>query len=217
MDYAAVKPGQKASDNRFAALISFVFNPLFLPPPLFAMLMPADQVFPAHFSVQIVWGWALLFYTIIPLFILLTFKGLNRIESLEIPVRTRRTWPYIFGILSYIFGYITAVNYFGFSGLIPAAGFTLILSSMMAALINLKWKISVHNAAVAISAVFIAWHLHQIQQPTLFIASCLFGILVMALMCWSRITLKAHTPAQAFSGILFGLLTGLTVLFLYPS
>jgi membrane-associated phospholipid phosphatase len=205
-------------DFRLAEQISFWLNPLFLVIPLFYAMFRLQEVWVAgqDLSLLRVMSAALFFFTLVPLAVLLIFRILGRIGSLEIRKRRNRHLPFLFGIISYAGGYGALTAIAGHTGPVAAAAFTLTAASIAAALITLKWKISIHCSAVAVSAVFFSMAAWFHPSGPLFISTVCFGILATVSMYWSRTKLGAHTPLQAVSGIGFGLLSAMLILLLYP-
>ncbi len=199
------------AENKFAVFISFILNPLILAPLMFQLIISAEN--PVEGSGLMLW--IVVFYALVPFIILASFRLMHKIETLEVRNQHKRHLPFALGILSYICGFAVILSVNGTHGLLPAAAFTLLISSLAAALINIRWKISIHCAAVAIAAVFLCGVFYDFR-PGLFIAGCMIGILAIALMGWSRISLQAHTPGQVAGGILLGLFSGLMVLRFYP-
>lgn len=194
----------------FAKSISILFNPLVLVLPLFYVLALESPDTTKKLAI------AILFFSLVPLLVLVLFKALRRIETLEIRNQHNRHLPFLFGITSFMAGYLVLIYLYGAIGIVQAAGFALAGSSAIAALINVRWKISIHCTAVAMTSVFL---LHvggaSISGP-LFITSVALAILICAGMMWSRVIQGAHSLPQTIAGILFGLLYGLTILSIYP-
>ncbi|MCH8558342.1 MAG: phosphatase PAP2 family protein [Balneolia bacterium] len=205
-----IPAAKRKQTEPWAAAVSNFLNPLVLVVPLFLVLSAGN---PDHFTVMVI---ATLFFGLLPLTVLLIFKARQKIETLEIRKRHNRHLPFIFGITCYALGYIMFLIMFGFNGVIQAAGFALVLSSVITALITLKWKISIHCTAISLCSVFMLFALWPFESAGGFITSLLVAILVCAGMMWSRVTLGAHSPAQTIAGILFGLFLGLVILSTYP-
>jgi len=189
--------------------ISTLFNPLFIIIPLFYVLTSANPDSTRQFAIAIV------FFSLIPLLILILLKGIQKIETLEVRKQHNRHLPFILGLCPLVAGYLVLVFLYGGTGIVQAAGFAIAGSSGIAALINLKWKISIHCMAVAIASVFLLYVLWASISPQLFIAILTLSILLKAGMMWSRVALGAHSLPQTFSGILFGLFFGLSILLTY--
>ncbi|MBG0831238.1 hypothetical protein HS041_26165 [Planomonospora sp. ID67723] len=76
------------------------------------------------------------------------------------------------------------------------------VSAMLAALaltvpITLRWKISFHAAVSAGTVVLLAHVLPAV--PTVAV-----GAMLVALICWARVRLGHHTPAQVAAGVVSG-------------
>lgn len=79
------------------------------------------------------------------------------------------------------------------AGLVPGVALTLI---------TLWWKISFHTAATAGATIVLWWLLGP---------WALAGLVLVALVGWSRVVLGRHTPAQVAAGALVGLCGSLIV------
>jgi len=215
MKKSAAVEGSTSGSIFFASAISNLLNPLIVGFFLFYTLVSLQpEVWGGEGSRAILL--AMVFYCLIPFLVLLTFRLLNRIETLEVRNRHNRHVPFLFGILSYSGGYLWLVWQFGVAGLVQAAAFSLLLSAVVAALITLKWKISVHTTAITMAGVLVMYAVFGNMPLGWFISGTTLFILASAAVMWSRIVLKAHTTRQAAAGILFGLFFGLTILVTYP-
>ena len=205
-----ISVAERKHTKQWATAVSNLLNPLVVVIPLFIVLSAGSP------NRLMVLGIAAIFFSLLPLSVLLVFKRVGKIKTLEIRKRQNRHYPFIFGILCYVFGYFMLVVQFGTNGLLQAAGFTLAVSSVITALITLWWKISIHSTAISISSVFLLFALSPFESAGGFITSLLVAILVCAAIIWSRVTLRAHSPAQTIAGILFGLFLGIVILSIYP-
>lgn len=202
--------------SRPERLISNIMSPVLLAVPLFALMLWAQASETGQTAGALrAWGWAVLFYSLLPMLILLGFLRRGKISSLHIPRRENRHWPFAAGIFSYLGGYMMMAWELGPVGLSQAAAFALLLSGLATAGINLYWKISIHTTAVTLSGIFLCAAAGSYYAVHLLFCLCI-SIMAVFLVGWARIQLRAHTPAQVAGGILLGLLSGLGVLVAYP-
>lgn len=159
---------------------------------------------------------SVIFFALLPFLVLLVFLKSNRIESLEIRIRSRRHIPFLIGIsLNAVgFGFLLWVD--GAFGLIQNAAFALLWSSVVASLITLWWKISIHCTAVAMASWYAVWAGSQLLSTLAAWLLLIPALLLSLAVAWSRITLQAHTPAQTVAGLLFGLSVAALSLAFYP-
>lgn len=197
-------------------LISNMMSPVLLAIPLFGLMLWLQHPTPGYSGDALrAWGYAFTFYSLLPMLILLGFLRYGKISSLHIPRRENRHGPFLFGIFSYLGGYMMMAFELGAAGLAQAAAFSLLLSSLMTAGINLYWKISIHATAVTLSGVFFCVAIGRYEALHLPFAACL-SITAVLLVGWARIRLRAHTPVQVVGGVLLGLFTSFGVLAVYP-
>jgi membrane-associated phospholipid phosphatase len=197
-----------------AKFISAVANPLVLPVVIFTVLafrLEADPV--DRFMVISV---SMFFFSILPLVILLWMKKHDAIESIDVRDRIARTRPFIYGILCMLAGSTT----FLLVGLhnadvYQAMAMIGILNGVVAAVINTRWKISIHAMGMASSGVmfFFMSGPNPLAWPSITSTSILFilsAVFVTIFVQWSRVVLKHHTVAQVIAGAL--LAAALTIL-----
>jgi hypothetical protein len=206
----------KASE-RIASWISTILNPFFLAPVLFIML--AQQHPLSLYESSVIISVAVLFYTLLPLFILFGFKRRNLIISYDVPVRSNRNKPFILGLSSYALGLALFLMLpFQSAWIFAAISVAMLVNGTFSALINLQWKISIHSNGIAsFSAgwMFLIMTGYLDPVPGYPVILTLLLLLTTAAVVWSRIELMAHTPAQAITGAVMGILLTVGQLWLY--
>lgn len=133
---------------------------------------------------------------IFPTAFVLYLHAKNHITDVHIPIRQQRNVPFLVTIFFYALATLL-VALIGDIGALLAVLFCNTLVAIIMALINLAWKISAHATGVggplaALTFVY-GWAIWPL-------------FLLLPLVGWSRIKLKAHTPAQVIAGSLFGFL-----------
>lgn len=137
-------------------------------------------------------GW--LFCIVLPLFYLIAQKRRGNIEELDIRQREQRhrhfaVFLVLYVLQFFIFLVLRSPDY------ILALAFAYAFNTLIYALINRSWKISIHGAGVGgpVGAL-------------LFISSGAqwWLLLLFPFLAWSRVTLKHHTPAQVAAGLGLG-------------
>lgn len=137
-------------------------------------------------------------------------KGM--IQSLEMENRKERKVPFIIAALCYFMAFyllkLLPVPKF-FPLIILGAALVIIL----AFLINMVWKISIHMMGIG-GLTGLVWGLHQILYvPVTFI---FIGIIILAGIIGSaRLIRESHTPIQVYAGFLAGFITEVLVLNFY--
>ncbi len=195
-----------------AQFFTYLFHPLFVPLYGYSLLLFSNNYYSLLFPLQIKLLLICIVFSftcILPVINLFILFKLRLIPSLKLDEGPHRTIPYL----------ITSLFYFGMAYMIwsfnlPSVFKSLILagavSILLTTVINLKWKISAHmvgiggltGAALAVSLVlkqnFICW------------VYTFTGI--AGLLGFSRLYLKAHSPAQVYAGYALG--TASTFLFI---
>ncbi|MFU8859854.1 MAG: hypothetical protein ACNA8K_05470 [Cyclonatronaceae bacterium] len=205
------------ASEKISSHISILLNPFFLSPLLFILL--ASQMSVTAFETALVVSMAILFYTVLPLFILYGFKRRKLIISYDVPVRSNRNKPFVLGLCSYALGLAVFVLLpFQSAWIYAAISAAMLVNGGLSALINLIWKISMHaNGIASFSAGLLfltaAGFLDPLPGYPVVLSVLLF--LVTAAVTGARIILKAHTPGQAVGGAFFGWLLTTGQLWLY--
>lgn len=130
-------------------------------------------------------------------------RGVRRGEltSHHIPEREHRKGPLLFGIVSGVAGLGLLIG-FGAPRDVVALLCAGIAGLLVFALVTRWWKMSIHAGVTAGTvAVLVA----------VYGAIALVTLPVVPLVCWSRLRLSAHTPAQVAVGALVGAVIAATV------
>lgn len=131
----------------------------------------------------------LLFGTFLPLTAALMWIKSNNLD-LDVSNKDDRTFPLLFGALSYIIGVI--MLFIAGAPTVAAILMLCYLSNIILTIfVTFFWKISVHSMGIAGPAAAITC---IFGYPGL-----LFGFPLIMVM-WSRVYLKQHTPAQVIVG-----------------
>lgn len=193
-----------------AKTLSTVCYPLLVPTYLMVafcaafshLLMPL----PGVYWLMAVGGTA--FFTLLnPLCILWALKGLGRITDMDVSRREDRTIVFAFTLVSvcawcYYLHHILHVPVFLFWTAVATT-----VTLVVVALINLRWKISVHLSTMGGALGFTVGMLlyFGVLAPYLICGLLLLSLLLM----YARIYLGAHTPAQTVCGFVLGLVATL--------
>ena len=197
--------------------ISVLLHPLLLPTYGFALIAAGDL-----FNIDNNRAWlyyliatagTFIFTCLIPLSMILILRHQQRVSSIELNSQKERTVPYLYSFVSFAIWcyFVKSILH------IDSAVFFICCAATTAigivALINLWWKISAHATGIGcfIGGVMII-AAEQWQLGNLFI--CLLFAMALAL-CYARIYLQSHTPAQVSAGLLLGLLLSSLTLLLY--
>ena len=171
-----------------ARILSTIFNPFLTALALFVILSHVRADSTVEF-------WRLLFMStfftsIGPMLFIFWLYATDRISDLDMSIREEREKVFFVFVMFYLAG--TATLWFtGAPRLLVAsmAGYT--LATAVVQYITRYWKISTH--AVGITAPLVALSLLYGKQPLPF-------LVLIPMVCWARVYLRAHTVAQVIAG-----------------
>ncbi len=198
---------------RLANAVSYLLNPLTLPPIAFALI-------DAHFGAgpaEVAWtfGVSAVFFCLVPLFYVLGMVRLGRADSLEVRAQERRWSAFLVSVASYAAGAVLLWKtvegpalplIVAFASLFP-------INTAILLLINLRWKISIHMTSLAgfvgvllFTALTVWRDLPAGAEAALTAATVGPLVLLVPLLMWARVRVEAHTVGQVWAGAAFGLL-----------
>ncbi len=195
-DAAQATPIQRGRRRRvltdLARIFSTIFNPFLTALALFVILAHAKATDTVSF-------WYLLFtstfFTSIgPMLFVLWLYATGRITDLDMSVRAERTKVFGAFVIFYTAGTL-ALYLFHAPALITAtmAGFA--ASSLVVQCITRRWKISTH--ALGVTAPLVVLLYMYGAQPLPF-------LVLIPIVGWSRVWLKAHSVSQVIAGTALG-------------
>lgn len=187
-DITSGRLGEQSSAET-AKLISRVLHPFVLGPVVFLY-------FSLTFTNSLGFGLLVWFITFLATNVSIglyvySMKHRGRTTSIDVPDRILRRAPFRVGIAGYALA--TLVLYFIDAPVVVIALMGVYtINTSIAMVINHWWKISIHGMGLGGTLV-----------PLLYLYGGLwwFCTLLFPVMIYSRVKLKAHTPAQAISGI----------------
>ena len=183
-----------------ARIFSTICNPFLTSLALFVILAHAEAR-----STQDFWHLlfaSTLFTSIGPMLYVLWLYSTDRIADLDMSVRSERERVFWTFIVFYAMGTLVLYLIDAPRLLIATMG-GYAAASLIVGYITRFWKISTH--ALGISAPLVALVYLYGQQPLPF-------VVLIPIVCWSRVYLRAHTVAQVVAGVALG--TG-SVFFFY--
>lgn len=213
MEGTLPQPDASAPGHRFATAVSYLINPLILPPIEFGLVL-------LHFGAgaKDVWtgvGVGLVFFFLVPLLFVARMVRRGETATLEVRRRKSRTVPFAIGIASYVLG--IAVLWMVLQTrrpLILTLAALYPINTALIILINLRWKISVHATSIAglfAALLFVAGMLSDLPTLGLLtIGSVAPWMVLIPLVMWARVRSGAHTSMQVVGGAFFGF--GLTLI-----
>ncbi|MEQ8768169.1 MAG: hypothetical protein RL885_29970 [Planctomycetota bacterium] len=176
--------------DRFAHHVSLVLSP-----PI-AMMAAA---FLTHGSVEAAGGWWAPFVfcagaIFVPMALLVYWVRRGVISDLDVGRREQRTRPFAAALIGATAG---AAALWLLEAPSPLVRFALayVLVTAVLFLVSLRWKISVHGAAIASLSVVLSQQWGMRAE---------LAVLLVVLVAWARVRLERHTVAQTVAGALLG-------------
>jgi len=203
------------NDNKIllasARIISVLFHPLLIPTLGFLLLFNSGF----YFSVL---PWALKKYMLLVVFTTTCFLpaisifvlSINSKFDINMEKNTDRTLALIISTISYYIGYI-------FLKRLPSFQIynILLIGSVLVQVIllpiSMRWKISIHSAAIGGLIGGVLSLAFRLQENPAFILSIL--ILIAGLVATARLILSKHTETQIYTGLSIGFLTLFLIVF----
>ncbi len=202
---------RRGAGYHVANTLSYVLNPLVLPPVGFGLIL-------WHFGAaggEIAWivGVSLVFFCLVPLAYVVRMVRRGEAESLEVRERERRLKPFLVGIGSYAVGVgVMAATGETAVPLLVALALLYPLNTAVLVLINLRWKISIHMTSLAgfvsvllFAALLVSEALPPRAEAALEVVTVAPLLALVPILMWARVRVGAHTPGQVAAGAVFGL------------
>lgn len=190
--------------NGVSHFLSWIFVPLLMPVAgiLFIFRLSILDVIPAGLQTAVTFV-ILGINCVAPMLMILLLKQLGVIQDVGLNGQKERFLPYL----------ITAICYGGSAWFVASRGAPVwvsmffcggVVASLLNLVINLKWKISAHAAAIAgIFALLIRLQRDVAVEPLLFVW-LLITVCCMGLLGSARIWLQRHTVWQVMAGYVVG-------------
>ena len=147
----------------------------------------------------------IVFVVVLPISPVVVAYAMGKVD-IWVSSRETRTFYFILAILTYFIGAV--IFFYEKSISMYAISLTYAFVTLAVALINLKWKISVHTAGVSGPSTALVYVYGLVA---------LSSIALIVLVIWSRVKLKAHTISQSIAGAMVAMFVTLGVYALvYP-
>lgn len=200
--------GEPSFTCRAFDAISRVMNPVYLAPP--GMLAISLKSVPDTLEAIKWWCIYLIFSTVIPLADLIWRRKSGRISDWHISRREERPVPMLFAIFYALLGMAT-LYLLNAPDVLKACMVTGLATGVIALLITLGWKISLHAMGSTLLATLIALVFKQPWYSPLNILMAL-AIIITGV---SRRYLKKHTVPQIIGGTILGAFLGIAVFYAF--
>jgi membrane-associated phospholipid phosphatase len=178
-----------------ARILSTIFNPFLTALALFVILADVGARDTLDF-------WRLLFASTFftslgPMLYVFALYANDRISDLDMSVRVEREMVFTAFVIFDILG-VGTLWLLHAPKLMIAAMLGYLVSTLIVQFITRYWKISTH--AIGITAPLVALTLLYGRQPIPF-------LVLIPMVCWARVYLKAHTIAQVVAGVALAIAT----------
>jgi membrane-associated phospholipid phosphatase len=168
---------------------------VFQPPVVVSIQLLISPLPEAGFPGTIGYGaLAALFVCVVPLLVLLVLVRLGKVTDHHVSDRKQRA-PVLLMALGCIAVGLLVLNAVDAPRSVTAMVLAVVGGVAVLAAVSPFWKMSGHAAAVSCAAVVLVLMLGPAWVPLL---------LLVPAVSWSRVVLRAHTPAQVVAGSLFG-------------
>jgi membrane-associated phospholipid phosphatase len=147
-------------------------------------------------------GAALLFMSVGPMLYILAGVRTGKFTDLDVSLRSQRSGPYAFSIISTAIG-LVILSFFHEPKDLQTVMLAVIASGMLMMTITLWWKISLHASTLAGAVTMLTAFYGKVMLP---------AYLLVVLVCWSRVVLHRHTTAQVIAGALVSILLAVAAL-----
>jgi membrane-associated phospholipid phosphatase len=186
-----------------AEIVTHIFNPPVVAAPTFLYLILLERPANSLMLALII----LFFATLLPLTMVVILSRQGIIPDIWASERESRVIPFTGAIISYLLGAAILV---AARSPVPITSLMLcyVGNTLVMMLISLRWKISVHASGIAGPLTALVYLLGTIALPLL---------LLILLVGWARLKLKAHTIAQVATGALLTILTTWVQMGVYSS
>jgi len=185
-------------------VVTILFHPVFLP--LYGLFLlfsiPELLVFLPGSVRRIIYLLVLSNNVIMPLALLPLFRVKNMISSYRLETRAERIIPLLSTSLLY---FITAFMVFRFQlpGVIKAFLFSASCVVFTTALVNFRWKVSVHSVGAGAMVATVLVLSFKLYSGHVWVIAAVF--LISGLVMASRLYQSAHTPGHVYAGFFLGL------------
>jgi membrane-associated phospholipid phosphatase len=146
---------------------------------------------------------------VLPLVMIPLFHRLGIIKSIHMPDHKERLVPIVFTLIPYAFSFYF-LRKLPIPNIVPLYMLAATATVVLTLIVTIWWKISIHMVGIGGLAglVFAFALIYQANVLVFLVLSFLFA----GIVAWARLSLKAHNPAQVYSGFLLGWLTMVCVL-----
>jgi membrane-associated phospholipid phosphatase len=202
-------------ETRIAKFISYLLHPLLMPTYGFALLFFTNNYISTFTSPDIkliVLGITFIFTFVLPAINVFILLKTGRIKSLEMETNGERILPFTSTALYYF-----ALFYLFYNADFPNVFKIVVLGAaiclLLAIIISFKWKISAHTIGIGGTAGATMGIIYRLQLDMALVLMLI--LLLSGIVGYARLKLKAHTPAQVYTGFILGFFVELLLMIYY--
>jgi hypothetical protein len=192
----------------FAHLVSYIFHPLFIP--LYATYYLAFM-HPGYFigisTNNKIWVLLRVANNMVffPAVLVLLLKGVGFIDSIFLKTQKERIIPYIASGTFFFWMYLVFRNQSQVPSILTAFVFSVFISSSVALIANIYFKISMHAIGVGglLGLMLVILFTNTSSPVTL---PLVITLLITGIVCTSRLIVSNHTQKDVYLGVLYGIL-----------
>jgi membrane-associated phospholipid phosphatase len=177
---------------RFARLISIVLSPVTISLPFITLVALYSHESNALISAAL----TLFFLSFGPMLYIILGVRSGKFTDVDVSVRSQRTGPFLFIIVSSLFGFFVLNKIHGSKNLESVLLITAI-SGIILMIITFWWKVSMHASSLSGAITMLSILYGKIMLP---------AFLLVLLVSWSRVVLRRHTIAQVTVGSLMSII-----------
>lgn len=196
-----------------ARMVSVIFHPLNIPTYGLIFIFSVGSYvsllpFEAKKLITLVIGINTL---VLPLVMIPLFYRLGIIKSIHMPNHKERLVPIVFTLIPYAFSFYF-LRKLPIPSIVPLYMLAATATVVLTLVVTIWWKISIHMVGIGgLTGLVFAFALILQADVIVYLALSFF---VAGIVAWARLWLKAHNPAQVYTGFLLGWLTMVCVLLL---
>jgi hypothetical protein len=189
-----------------ANVISYIFHPLFIPLYVGYFLM---FIHPTYFvgygAQQKYWLLIRVSYTMVffPIITVLLLKAIGFIDSVFLKTQKDRIIPYIACGIYFFWGYLVFRNQPNIPSILTAFTFAVFLSSSVALIANIYFKISMH--AIGMGGVLGLFLVIMQSNSMLMTGPLSVALILTGMVCTARLLISNHSNKEIYMGLLVGI------------
>jgi hypothetical protein len=189
-----------------ANFISYLFHPLFIP--IYAgyfLMFIHPTYFVGYGAQQKYWLLIRIAYTMVffPIITVLLLKATGFIESVFLKTQKDRIIPYIACGIFFFWGYLVFRNQPSIPSILTAFTFAVFLSSSVALIANIYFKISMH--AIGMGGVLGLFFVIMQSNTMLMTGPLSVALLLSGMVCTARLLISNHSNKEIYMGLLVGI------------